>query len=58
MDKTAKAIFHYIYKYTFYQWKEPGIQSYFIMKIYIIGCICVGQKPIQLVTYGNKIGLP
>ena len=43
---------------TSHQRKEPGIQSESIAQKYKIGLILGGQKPIQLVTYGDKIGFP
>ena len=45
-------------KYTTYQRKEPGIKSEYIFHKYNIGLIRGGLKPIQLVTYGYKIGFP
>ena len=38
--------------------KKTITQAKYIVHKYKIGSICGGQKPIQPVTYGDKIGLP
>ena len=53
--KLLRAGFHYKYTQIIYQQKEPGIKVKPMAQKYLIDFICGGRKPIQLVTYRDKL---